>query len=129
MNVIPEMDTLTTEREKSMDLPPIETRTVETQRGNYVTIDTRILDQWGRLEGMDQSPAKPTQPKPALGQAGIPSLVEVELVPMAQATTSRAAPPADNQEMTGSKPSSDQMTQGGGHRKGNLIRKQPDRRG
>ena len=43
--VVPETDAPTTEREKSTDQPPIETRTVETQRGNYVTIDTRILDQ------------------------------------------------------------------------------------
>ena len=100
VTVVPEMDAPTTEREKSTDPPPIETRTVETQRGNYVTIDTRILDQWGRLEVTDQSPAKPmqgaTQPKPALGSAEIPGLVEVELVQMAQATTSQAAPPADN---------------------------------
>ena len=52
---------MTMEKDKSMDPPPIETRTVETQRGNYVTIDTRILEQWGRLEVMDQSPAKPMQ--------------------------------------------------------------------
>ena len=61
VNVVPETDALTTEKEKSTDLPPIETRTVETQRGNYVTIDTRILDQWGRLEVADRSPAEPMQ--------------------------------------------------------------------
>ena len=59
MTVAPETDALMMEKEKSMELPPIETRTVETQRGNYVMIDTRILDQWGRLEVTDQSPAKP----------------------------------------------------------------------
>ena len=121
-------------REKSTDLPPIETRTVQTQRENYVTIDTRILDQWGRLELTDQSPAEPvqgaTQPKPASGPAEIPGLVEVELVQMARATTSQAVPPpVDNQGTTGSELSSDQVTQGGGHGKGKLIGKQPNRKG
>ena len=96
-------------------------------------IDTRILDQLGRLEVVDRSPAEPTQgamqPKPALGLAEIPGLVEVELVRMAQATRSQAAPQAENQRTTGSELSSDQKTQGGGHGKGKLIRKQPDRRG
>ena len=93
VTVIPETDAPMMEREKSTDPPPIETRTVETQRGNYVTIDTRILDQWGRLEVTDQSPAEPTQgatqPKPASGLAEIPGLVEVELEQTAQATTSQ----------------------------------------
>ena len=84
VTVVLEMDTSMMEKEKSTEPPPIETRTVETKGGNYVTIDTRILDQWGRLEVVDQSPAKPTQgamqPKPALGPAEIPGLVEVELV-------------------------------------------------
>ena len=87
VTVVPETDAPMMKKEKSMKPPPIETRTVETQRGNYVTIDTRILDQWGRLEVADRSPAKPTQgatqPKPALGPAEIPGLVEVELVQMA----------------------------------------------
>ena len=133
VTVVLEMVTPMTEKEKSTEPPPLETRTVETQGGNYATIDTRILDQLGRLEMVDQSPAEPTQgatqPKPALGLAEIPGLVEVELVQMVQAITSQAAPPAGNQRMAGSKPSSDQNTQGGGHRKGKLIRKQPDRRG
>ena len=97
VTVVPEMDAPMMEKEKSTEPPPIETRTVETQEGNYVTIDTRILEQWGRLEVADRSPAEPTQgamqPKPALGPAEIPGLVEVELVRMAQATTSQAAPP------------------------------------
>ena len=116
-----------------MEPPPIETRTVETQRGNYVMIDTRILDQWVRLEVMDQSPAKPTQgamqPKPALGPAEIPSLVEVELVQTVRANISQTAPTAESQGMPGSEPSSDQKTQGGGHGKGKLIGKKPERRG
>ena len=115
VTVVPEMVTLVTEKEKSTEPPPIETRTVETQEGNCAMIDTRILDQLGRLEVADRSPAKPTQgatqPKPALGLAGIPGLVEVELVRTAQATTSQAAPPpAGNQRTTGSEPSSDQKT-------------------
>ena len=84
VTVVPETDALMTEKEKSMERPPIEARTVETQRRNYVTIDTRILNQWGRLEVVDRSPAEPTQggtqPKPALGPAEISGLVEVELV-------------------------------------------------
>ena len=133
VTVIPEMDAPTTEKDKAMDPPPLETRTVETQRGNYVTIDTRFLEQWGRLEVTDQSPVETTQgtekPKPASGPAGIPSLMEVELVQMAQATTSETAPSAEDKGMTGSKPSSNQMAQGGGHRKGKLIGKQPNRQG
>ena len=84
------------EEEEPMGLPPIETRTIETQRGNYAMIDMRILDQLGRLEVADQGPTEPvqgaTQPKPALGPAEIPGLMEVKLVQMAQATTSQAAP-------------------------------------
>ena len=133
VTVILETDALMMEREKLMDPSLLETRTVETQRGNYMTVDTRILDQWGRLEVMDQSPAEPvqgaTQPKPALGLAEIPGLVEVELVQTAGATTSQAASPADNQGMTGSESTSNQVTQGGGHGKGKLIGKQPNRKG
>ena len=125
VTVVLETDALTTEKERSTDPPSIETRTVETQRGNYVTIDTRILEQWGRLEMMDQSPAETTQgatqPKPALGPAGVPSMVEVELVQTTQATTSQLAPSAEDQRATGSEPRNDQKTQGGGHRKGKLI--------
>ena len=76
--------------------PPIETKTIETQGGNYAAIDTRILDQLGRLEVVNQGPTKPvqgaTQPKPALGLAEIPSMMEVELVQTAQATTGQADP-------------------------------------
>ena len=116
-----------------MGPPPIETRTIETQRGNYATIDMRILDQLGRLEVVDQGPTKlvqgATQPKPALGQAEIPGMMEVELVQTAQATTSQAAPLTGSQGTAGSKLSSDQKTQGGGHGKGKLIGKQPAKRG
>ena len=122
-----------TEEEEPMGPPPIETRTIETQRGNYATIDMRILDQLGRLEVVDQGPTKlvqgATQPKPALGPAEIPGMMEVELVQTAQATTSQAAPLTGSQGTAGSKLSSDQKTQGGGHGKGKLIGKQPAKRG
>ena len=121
------------EEEEPMGLPPIETRTIETQRGNYATIDTRILDQFGRLEVVDQGPTElgqgATQPRPALGPAEIPGMMEVELVQMAQATTSQAAPSMGSQGTAGSKLSCNQKTQGGGHGKGKLIGKQPTKRG
>ena len=121
------------EEEEPTGLPPIETRTIETQRGNYATIDMRILDQLGRLEVVDQGPTKlvqgATQPKPALGPAEIPSLMEVEQIQTAQATTSQAAPSTESQGTAGSELSSDQKTQGGGHGKGKLIGKQPTKRG
>ena len=111
--------TLVMEEEEPVGLPSIETRTVETQRGNYATIDTRVLDQLGRLELTEQGPTKlvqgASQPKPALGPAEIPAMVEVELVQMAQATTSQAASSMENQEPAGGKPSSNQRTQGEGH--------------
>ena len=69
------------------------------------------------------------QPKPALGPAEIPGMMEVELVQMAQATTSQAAPSMGSQGTAGSELSSDQKTQGGGHGKGKLIGKQPTKRG
>ena len=75
------------EEEEPTGPPPIETRTIETQRGNYAMIDMRIPDQLGRLEVADQGLTKlvqgATQPKPALGPAEIPCLMEVELVQMA----------------------------------------------
>ena len=43
-----------TEEEEPVGLPTIETRTVKTQRGNYAMINTRILDQLGRLEVTEQ---------------------------------------------------------------------------
>ena len=113
------METVTPvmEEEEPVGLPSIETRTVETQRGNYAMIDTRILDQLGRLEVTEQGPTElvqgASQPKPALGLAEIPGLVEVELVKTAQATTSQAASSTENQEPTGGEPSSNQRTQGG----------------
>ena len=113
--------------------PPIETRTIETQGGNYAMIDTRILDQLGRLEVADQGLTKlvqgAMQPKPALGLAEISGMMEVELVQMAQATMSQAAPSTGSQGTAGSELSGDQKTQGGGHGKGKLIGKQPTRRG
>ena len=129
---IQEMVTPVMEKEESTGTPPIETRTVETQGGDYVTIDTRILQQLGRSEVADQSPVKllqgTTQPKPALGPAEIPSMVEVDLVQMASATTSQAASSAENQRTAGSEPSCDQKIQEGGRGKGKLIGKQIDRR-
>ena len=108
-----------TEEEKPVELPSIETRTVETQRGNYAMIDMRILDQLERLEVTEQGPTElvqgASQPKPALGLAEIPSLVEVELVQMAQATTSQAASSTENQEPAGGELSSNRRTQGEGH--------------
>ena len=125
--------TLVTEEEEPMGLPPIETRTIETQRGNYAMIDMRILDQLGRLEVADQGLTElmqgAMQPKPALGPAEIPGLMEVELVQTAQATTSQAALSMESQGTAGSELSSDQKTQGGGHGKGKLIGKQPAKRG
>ena len=133
VTVVQEMVTLVTEEEEPTGPPPIETRTIKTQRGNYAMIDTRILDQLGRLEVADQGPTElvqgATQPKPALGPAEIPGMMEVELVQMAQATTSQAAPSMGSQGTAGSELSGDQKTQGGGHRKGKLIGKQPTKRG
>ena len=82
---------------------------------------------------MDQGPTElvqgATQPRPALGPAEIPGMMEVELVQMAQATTSQAAPSTGSQGTAGSELSGDQKTQGGGHGKGKLIGKQPAERG
>ena len=114
-----EMVTPVTEEEEPVGLPSIETRTVETQRGNYATIDTRILDQLGRLEvteqGLTELVQGASQPKPALGPAEIPGLVEVELVQTAQATRSQAASLMENQEPAGGELSSNRRTQGEGH--------------
>ena len=133
VTVVQEMVTPVMEEEEPMGPPPIETRTIETQRGNYATIDTRILDQLGRLEVADQGPTKlvqgATQLKPALGPAEIPGKMEVELVQTAQATMSQAAPSTESQGTAGSKLSGDQKTQGGGHGKGKLIGKQTAKRG
>ena len=133
LTVAQETVALVTEEEEPTGPPPIETRTVETQRGNYATIDMRILDQLGRLEVADQGPTKlvqgAMQPKPALGPAEIPGMMEVELVQTAQATMSQAAPSMGSQGTAGSELSGDQKTQGGGHGKGKLIGKQPAKRG
>ena len=133
VTVAQEMVAPVTEEEEPTGPPPIETRTIKTQRGNYAMIDTRILDQLGRLEVADQGPTElvqgAMQPKPALGPAEIPGMMEVELVQMAQATMSQAAPSMGSQGTAGSKLSSDQKTQGTGHGKGKLIGKQPAKRG
>ena len=133
VTVAQERVTLVTEEEEPMGLPPIETRTIETQWGNYAMIDMRILDQLGRLEVADQGPTGTVQgamqPRPALGPAEIPGMMEVELVQMAQATMSQAAPLTGSQGTAGSELSSDQKTQGGGHGKGKSIGKQPTKRG
>ena len=119
VTVTQETVTPVTEEEEPVGPPSIETRTVETQRGNYATSDMRVLDQLGRLEVTEQGPTElvwgASQPKPALGPAEIPGMVEVELVQMAQATTSQAASLTGNQEPAGSQPSSTWRTQGGGH--------------
>ena len=105
------------EEEEPVGPPSIETRTVETQRGNYATIDMRVLV--GRLEvtaqGLTELVRGASQPKPALGLAEIPGMVEVELVQTAQATTSQAASSTGNQGPAGGEPSSAQRTQGEGH--------------
>ena len=107
------------EEEEPVGPPSIETRTVKTQGGNYTMVDTRVLDQLGRLEVTAQGPTKlvwgASQPKPALGPAEIPGMVEMELVQMAQATTSQATSSMGNQEPAGGEPSSTRRTQGEGH--------------
>ena len=119
VTVTQETVTLAMEEEEPVGLPSIETRTVETQKGNYATIDMRVLDQLGRLEvteqGLTELVQGASQPKPALGPAEIPGMVEVELVQIAQATTSQAASSMGNQEPAGGKPSSTWRTQGEGH--------------
>ena len=49
------------EEEEPVGPPSIETRTVETQRGNYTMINTRVLDQLGRLEVTAQGPTELVQ--------------------------------------------------------------------
>ena len=82
-------------------------------------IDMRVLDQLGRLEVTEQGLTDlvhgASQPKPALGPAEIPSMMEVELVQMAQATTSQAASSMGNQEPAGGELSSNRRTQGERH--------------
>ena len=119
VTVTQEMVTLVMEEEEPVGLSSIETRTVETQRGNYAMINMRVLDQLGRLEVTEQGPTEliwgASQPKPALGPAEIPSMVEVELVQAAQATTSQAASSTGNREPAEDEPSSNRRTQGEGH--------------
>ena len=133
VTVVQETVVLVTEEEEPTGPPPIETRTIETQGGNFAMIDMRILDQLGRSEEVDQGLTElmqgATQPRPALGPAEIPGMMEVELVQTAQATTSQAAPSMGSQGTAGSELSGDQKTQGGGHRKGKLIGKQPAKTG
>ena len=96
VTVVQETVAPVTEKEEPVGPPPIETRTIETQWGNYAMIDMRILDQLGRSEVTDQGLTKlvqrATQHRPALGPAEIPGMTEVELVQTAQATMSQAAP-------------------------------------
>ena len=119
ITVTQETVTPVTEEEELVGPPSIETRTVETQRGNYATIDTRVLGQLGRLEvtaqGLTELVRGTSQPKPALGLAEIPSMVEVELVQTAQAATSQAASSTGNQGPAGGELSSTRRTQGEGH--------------
>ena len=119
VTVTQEMVTLVMEEEEPVGPPSIETGTVKTQRGNYTMIDMRVLDQLGRLEvtaqGLTELVQGASQPKPALGPAEIPGMVEMELVQMAQATTSQAARSTENQEPAGGELSSTQRTQGEGH--------------
>ena len=117
--VTQEMVTPVMEEEEPVGPPSIETRTVETQRGNYAMIDMRVLDQLGRLEVTAQGPTElvwgASKPKPALGPAEIPGMVEMEPVQMAKATTSQAAKSTGNQEPARGEPSSTRKTQGEGH--------------
>ena len=119
VTVTQETVTLVTEEEEPVGPPSIETRTVETQGGNYAMINMRVLDQLGRLEvteqGLTELVQGASQPKPALGLAEIPGMMEVELVQMAQATTSQAASSMGNQEPAGGELSSNRRTQGEGH--------------
>ena len=133
VTVAQEMVAPVTGEEQPVGPPPIEARTVEIQWGNYATIDTRILDQLGRSEVMDQGLTElvqgATQCGPALGPAEIPGMMEMELVQTAQATTSQTTPSTGSQGTAGGKLSGDQKTQGGGHGKGKSIGKQPTKRG
>ena len=119
VTVTQETVTPVTEEEEPVGPPSIETRTVEIQRGNYATINTRVLDQLGRLEvteqGLTDLVQGVSQSKPALGPAEIPGMVEVERVQAAQATTSQAASSTGNQEPAGGELSSNRRTQGEGH--------------
>ena len=58
VTVTQETVTPVTEEEEPVGLPSIETRTVKTQKGNYATIDMRVLDQLGRLEVTKQGPTE-----------------------------------------------------------------------
>ena len=62
VTVTQEMVTPVMEEEEPVGPPSIETRTVETQRGHYAMIDTRVLDQLGRLEVTEQGPPNQSQP-------------------------------------------------------------------
>ena len=114
VTVAQEMVAPVTEEEEPAGPPPIETRTIKTQWGNYAMIDMRILDQLGRSEVADQGPTElvqgAMQPRPALTPAEIPGMMEVELVQTAQATTSQAALSTGSQGTAGSELSSDQKT-------------------
>ena len=120
VTVTQETVTPVTEEEEPVGLPSIETRTVKTQRGNYATIDMSSSGSVGKVggdrTGSDRARMQgASQPKPALGPAEIPGMVEMELVQMAQATTSQAASSTGNQEPAEGELSSTWRTQGEGH--------------
>ena len=110
-----EMVTLVTKGKEPMRPPSIETRTVETQKGNYLTIDMRNLEQLGRTEVLVRGLTEPVQvapqSKPALGPAEVPGMVEVEVIQTAQATTSQTASLMVNQEPARGRPNGTWKTQ------------------
>ena len=73
--------TLVTKGKEPMRPPSIETRTVETQKGNYLTIDMRNLEQLGRTKVLVRGLTKPVQvappSEPALGPAEVPGMVDL----------------------------------------------------
>ena len=60
-------------------------------------------------QGLTELVQGATQPKPALGPAEIPGMMEVELVQTAQATTSQAAFSTGSQGTAGSKPATSKL--------------------
>ena len=61
VTVVQEMVAPVTEEEEPMGPPPIETRTIKTKWGNYAMINMRIVDQFERLEVVDQGPTELVQ--------------------------------------------------------------------
>ena len=64
------METVTPvmEEEEPVGPPSIETRTVETRRGNYAMINMRVLDQLGRLQVTEQGLTEPGKGPPNQNQ-------------------------------------------------------------